>query len=84
MINIIYLNDGIHFKDNVLDLLALNHEREQLRLLTREPQLAIYVSEGVHLATKWAKNNPTPSTIELRRQDSIKWEFDFQSAFRCA
>lgn len=71
------LYHGKHFEDNknILDLLALNKEREKLAFAKR---VTIYVKEDIYLPTKWALKQTEFSFIELKRIDSYDWSMAFQ------
>lgn len=67
---------GSHFneRDNVLNLLALNDEREKL---VTARKITIYVNEDVYLATKWAMKQTDFSLIEIKRITSLNWKHSF-------
>lgn len=63
------LIDGIHLQNGILDLVALNKERTDLK---KTRKLTIYVNERVFLATKWATIDMNLNLIELRRGESFE------------
>lgn len=72
------LKEGIHLKDGVLDLAALNRERQKLG---RARKLIIYVKEQIFIATKWATKEMSFKYIELRRGESVEWN-EFNARYR--
>ncbi|XP_031635406.1 uncharacterized protein LOC116348520 [Contarinia nasturtii] len=68
------LLSGSHFdeNDNVLDLFALNKEREKL---VGARKITIYVPEDVYLLTKWAMKQTDFKLIEMKRITSYDWDF---------
>lgn len=70
------LRPGTHFNINtkVIDLLALNSEREQL---PRAQKITLYVTEEIYLATKWALGEINFELIRLKRLESFDWNHDF-------
>ena len=60
----IYIN---RFDGNVLDVRALNRERNKL---LGAQKVTIYVDEEAYLATKWASKGTTFDLIEIRRRSS--------------
>ncbi|XP_031629056.1 uncharacterized protein LOC116344599 [Contarinia nasturtii] len=71
------LRGGIHFDEqsNVIDLKALNEEREKVGFATK---ITFYVKEDVYLATKWTMIKTEFNLIEMRRIDSYDWNMEFQ------
>lgn len=71
------LYHGKHFEEheNILDLLALNKEREKLAFAKK---VLIYVREEIFLATKWAMKQTEFKLIEMKRIDSYDWNMAFQ------
>lgn len=56
--------DFVHFKDDVIDLVALNKERKQL---TGARRITLHVKERIYLATKWAAMKTECSLIQRKR-----------------
>lgn len=77
-IKVNHLMDGINFNstNNVINLMALNREREKLRPKVRK--LTIFVRENIYLATKWAMGTTDCSLIRLSRIDAYEWDHDFE------
>ena len=69
IIKVDLLLDGTHLKNGVLDLVALNKEREKL---TNAKKVVIYVNELVFLSTMWHHNVMNFKKIELRRGESFE------------
>lgn len=69
------LHSGEFFEENILDLPALNREREKL-IFARK--IIIYVNEEIFLTTKWALKQTEFSLIEMKRIDSYDWNMAFQ------
>lgn len=69
IIKVDLLLDGTHLKNGILNLVALNKEREKL---TNARKVVIYVNESVFLSTKWTHNVMNFKKIELRRGDSFE------------
>lgn len=71
------LYHGKHFEEDkkILDLPALNKEREKL---TFAKKVLIYVREDVFLATKWTIKQTEFTLIEMKRIDSYNWNMEFQ------
>lgn len=68
-----YLCEGTYFNGatNVIDLKALNKEREHL---DKAQKITIFVHEDIYLATKWAVNGVKFELIELKRIFSHDFE----------
>ncbi|XP_031635376.1 uncharacterized protein LOC116348494 [Contarinia nasturtii] len=56
--------------NKILDLLALNKEREKL---VGAHKITIYVEEVVYFATKWAMKQKDFKLIEMKRDTSYNW-----------
>lgn len=71
---------GIHFntRTKVIDLLALNGEREKL---PDAAKITLYVDEEIYLATKWAMKENDFGLIRLKRETSFEWYHDFYNFF---
>lgn len=69
IIKVDLLLDGTHLRNGVLDLVALNKEREKL---TNAKKIVIYVNESVFMSTKWIHNVMNFKKIELRRGESFE------------
>lgn len=67
---------GIHFDKNakVINLLALNRERERLMGATK---ITLFVEEDIYLATKRAMKGNDFTSIRLKRDTSYEWEHFF-------
>lgn len=70
IINGTYFNEGV----NVLDLSALNNQREKL---ANARKLIIYVDEMVYLATKQSMNGTEFKLVDIQRIDSDDETHDF-------
>lgn len=70
------LGEGIHFSaaSNVIDLMALNREREKL---IRAQKVTVYVTEQIYLATKWNLKETDLTMIRIKRIESFNWDHDF-------
>lgn len=76
---------GVHFNSQtkVINLRALNKEREQLALnqkcdlLSHVQKILLYVDEKVYLATKWAMNGNDFGLVQMKRKESSNWHHDF-------
>lgn len=60
---------GSLLMDNVLNLFALNQEREKLKGAQR---VWIHVNEDIHLATKWNAKHLNLKLVEIKRIESVK------------
>lgn len=71
-----FIRDGMHFNSstNVLDLYALNRERERL---TNACKTTLYVKETIYLATKWALKETDLGLIRLKRSESFEWRHHY-------
>lgn len=65
----------------VIDLFALNREREQLH---GAQICTLYVEEEVYLATKWATQTTNFDLVRLMRVDSREWDNNSSVWFRTA
>lgn len=65
------IEDGMHFKNNILDLNAINKKRQKLNAACK---ITFYVADTIYLATKFAKMSTCFSLIELKRSETHKWE----------
>lgn len=76
IITIEWLEAGAHFipKTKVVNLLALNREREQL---PGAQKITLYVDEESYLATKWAFGETDLKFIRLKRNTSYDWDNDY-------
>lgn len=75
IITIEWLEAGAHFipKTKVVNLLALNREREQL---PGAQKITLHVDEESYLATKWAFGETDLKFIRLKRNTSY-WDNDY-------
>lgn len=62
---------GTHFKNGVIDVAALNAEREQRE---RTSKVTVYVDEKVFLATKWSKKPTECPLVHLKKHSAYEWE----------
>lgn len=71
------IENGTNFNiiDNILNLSALNREREKLAFAQR---VTIYVSEEVFLATKWAVIQEDFRLVGIKRTESYEWDHAFR------
>lgn len=79
-IKVDYLEDGLHFngKNNILDLIELNKQRQQLN---EAEKVTIYLDEVIYLPTKWAMKDTDFSHITMRRSQSHEWNHSFYYDF---
>lgn len=68
------LQEGAHFQNGIIDLLALNNERKRLAGACK---VTIYVEEVTFLSTKFSKVKTEFSLITLKRVDAVEWSPDF-------
>lgn len=62
---------GGHFKNDYIDLFALNRERESL---AEAKKITMYVNEGVYLSTKMKNFMKTElSLLTLKRVETLEW-----------
>lgn len=75
-IKIEIIQHGMHFSrdTNVIDLLAMNKEREKL---PSAQKVTLYVDEAIYLATKWAMKGTDFGLIQVKRFLSFEWDSDF-------
>lgn len=59
---------------NILDVAALNKEREKLNGAKR---MVIHIEEEIYLPTKWSLNGKEYSLIEIRRVSADEWGHQF-------
>lgn len=71
IIKIRNLIEGVHFKNGILDVTALNEERKKLDWACKT---TIYIDEEVYLTSKWAHYSINLNFIELKRFESIEWD----------
>lgn len=67
-IKINHLENGIYFKNGIIDLSALNTERKKLN---GAHKITMYVSEKIYLANKWMSKTNF-DLVELKRNQSCK------------
>lgn len=67
-IKVDHLDEGTHFKNDVINLFALNEER---KTLARACKVTIYVDEKCFLSTKWATSNIDLSLVTLKRNEAF-------------
>lgn len=58
--------NDLHFKDNPIDLVALNKERKKL---AGARKITLFLKERIYLATKWAAMKTECSLIQIKRSD---------------
>lgn len=68
------IEDGTHFEKNVIDLMAINKERQKLNGACK---ITIYVKNTIFLATKYAIMKTNFNYIELKRNESHEWEHSY-------
>lgn len=66
-----FLLDGTYLENGILDLMALNKEREKL---VKARKIMLYINETVFLATKWVQKEMNLKMIEFRRGESFEFE----------
>lgn len=69
------LEKGTHFNENILNVAALNAERNKLN---GAQKIIIYVKENIYLATKWTMTKVNFNLIELKRHDTDDVHHYFQ------
>lgn len=74
-IQVVTLKEKSHMKHRILDLDALDRERQKL---IAPRKVIIYVKEYVYLKTKWDKGRTDHTFISLKRIESCKWERPFE------
>lgn len=65
------LIEGMFFRNGILDVRALNKEREKLN---GAQKVTIYLREEIYLATKWTMKSIDFSLVELKRFESFEWK----------
>lgn len=71
------LSAGTHFSQNVLNLNAINEERQGLAGSKGARKVQFYVQECIYLATKWKEAVTDLKKIQMRRIESSMCEHDF-------
>lgn len=71
-IRIYNLEEGSYFEDDVIDVAALNRERERLIGACKQ---TIYVKEKIILATIWAGMPTRSNLVQLKRAEAIEWKY---------
>lgn len=69
------IENGTHFSNNILNLAALNAEREKLGVAQK---VQIYVNEEIYLATKWSIKLEEFRLVGIKRTQSFEWDHAFR------
>lgn len=69
IVNQLYQRDGKYFKDDIIDVAALNKERSQLFY---KRKVTVYVNEKIFLATKYATNNTNYDLVAVKRLVALR------------
>lgn len=67
-IKIDHLHEGLHFKNGIINVVALNNIRKKLRSAAN---ITIYIEEKHFLMTKWATPNVDLSLVTLKRNEAF-------------